>query len=1172
VSDPVSGARRLAFERVSIRRMPGFEAGGFTLDGLSPGVNVVHGPNESGKTTAGRAMRLLLWPGSGEAEVSIAAVLAVAGERWEIDLDRDRVRYRQDGAPSGPPPLPPADAADRYALALHDLLQADARGEDLAAAVAREAAGGYDLEAARQAVGARPRASNPQKRRTEYEAAYAKVREVEEEQRRTASEAADLARLETERAAAREAKDRLELLDAALERARCRERLARAEEELAAFPRAMERLTGEEGERSAELRARLEAAVEARERARSAIGAERRRLAEARLPEGGVPDGLLDALGERREHLARLEQEIEQRGRELAAARARREQALGELGPEAGGERLAAFRVGDWTEVLGLVESGDQLRAERIELEALAAWVGEPVPVEEIDRRMASLSAEAGLLRDWLGQPAAGWRTRVPALVAALVLAAAAVAGGLLVHPGWWGLAAVAGLIVLWCWAGVGRELRDRAALERRHDRVAGAAPIRWQRDAVTKRLEDLDGLSASLHGDRQRSGRQAELARRRARLDADAAALEASRRRLAERLGLAPEVHGLAPAPLAALVHSLGRWRQAQDDVQAAEAALGEARGERERELDAIRRTMAPYGGAEVEEESAPGFDVTDAASTRGAVDALARRAEAHRRAAEALDRLAGEGGELARAEGEIERTDAAWRQLFARLDLEAGDEGALAGLLGRLAGYRSAVRICQEATAALRLAEARLGADGESGESDPVALEAEREAAAAVAGRLEELADRLGGLRERVARAKTRHDLENALAAREAAEEALRDERERDAGAVVAWVLADWLRERTRGVQRPAVMARAAALFARITGGAMRLLDPVGDPPIFRAEDTRAGVSRDLDELSAGRRLQLLVAVRMGFVEEQERGVRVPLVMDETLANSDDASAEALIGAVVELAREGRQVFYFTAQDDEVAKWRAALAASADDVKWQVLGLSEVRRLEAKRRAPRREWRPREREIPEPGKLGREAYGKRLGVPGLDPRSEPGAVHLWYLVEEVDVLHGLLLRGLASWGELQALTSDAGATLPGEGGEGERLEARMAARGRCLQVLFRGWRIGRGRPVDRGVLAASGAVSERFLDEVSDLAERVDAEAAALAAALAEGEVKGFRSDKTEQLAAYLREEGHLDERPVLTAAELRELAFAELAAEIEAGQLTPAAVDELLAQLPD
>ena len=49
-------SERLWFERLELERLPGLERGGFTLDGLSPGVNVIHGPNGSGKTTTARAI------------------------------------------------------------------------------------------------------------------------------------------------------------------------------------------------------------------------------------------------------------------------------------------------------------------------------------------------------------------------------------------------------------------------------------------------------------------------------------------------------------------------------------------------------------------------------------------------------------------------------------------------------------------------------------------------------------------------------------------------------------------------------------------------------------------------------------------------------------------------------------------------------------------------------------------------------------------------------------------------------------------------------------------------------------------------------------------------------------------------------------------------------------
>ena len=52
----------LWFERIHVRRMPGTEPPGFEVRDLSPGVNIVHGPNGVGKTTLARALLAVLWP------------------------------------------------------------------------------------------------------------------------------------------------------------------------------------------------------------------------------------------------------------------------------------------------------------------------------------------------------------------------------------------------------------------------------------------------------------------------------------------------------------------------------------------------------------------------------------------------------------------------------------------------------------------------------------------------------------------------------------------------------------------------------------------------------------------------------------------------------------------------------------------------------------------------------------------------------------------------------------------------------------------------------------------------------------------------------------------------------------------------------------------------------
>src|SRR5690606_19838647 len=111
------------------------------------------------------------------------------------------------------------------------------------------------------------------------------------------------------------------------------------------------------------------------------------------------------------------------------------------------------------------------------------------------------------------------------------------------------------------------------------------------------------------------------------------------------------------------------------------------------------------------------------------------------------------------------------------------------------------------------------------------------------------------------------------------------------------------------TRDQQLPDVFIRARQLFLRITNGAWRLDIGDGETPAFRAFHTVSGMGHALDELSTATRMQLLLAVRLAFVESQEKeqgGPRLPLLLDETLGTCDDARARAVMDSLLTLARD--------------------------------------------------------------------------------------------------------------------------------------------------------------------------------------------------------------------------------------------------------------------------
>ena len=460
--------------------------------------------------------------------------------------------------------------------------------------------------------------------------------------------------------------------------------------------------------------------------------------------------------------------------------------------------------------------------------------------------------------------------------------------------------------------------------------------------------------------------------------------------------------------------------------------------------------------------------------------------------------------------------------REIFAALGLAPEEEPALVAALASLPDYRQARQDLLLAEQDRDRAAAVLGGkpslDEETKNATVEALEEELAHAEATAAREVALAEEIAGIESLLREARQRHDLEAALARRDEAVAALRAAREEDYEAVAGWVLAAHLRRETRDRHQPPVLRRARELFSEITRRRYELRAAGGEVPSLAAYDAETGREQALAELSSGTRLQLLLAVRMAFVEHQEAECAPPIFLDETLATSDPERTAAVIEAVAALAARGRQVFAFMAQPEEVGKWLAVLEdrrREGQPVAHAVIDLAAARRLAVAERRPLAAPAPRHA-VPSPGALDRLAYGRLLGVPALDPWTESvGGVHIWHLVADPAFLYPLLAAGFERWGPAEALL-ERGAARAALGPGGEATLRQASACARALAAALETWRIGRGRTVDRAALATSGAVSQVFLDLVDELCSRVGGDARRLLSALEQHEVKHFYTDK--------------------------------------------------------
>ena len=358
---------------------------------------------------------------------------------------------------------------------------------------------------------------------------------------------------------------------------------------------------------------------------------------------------------------------------------------------------------------------------------------------------------------------------------------------------------------------------------------------------------------------------------------------------------------------------------------------------------------------------------------------------------------------------------------------------------------------------------------------------------------------------------------------------------------------------------LSRPPVMEHAAEYFRMFTGNTYELRLPDVDDPEFSAWDTSEVKSVTLSELSDGTRIQLLLAVRIAFAIEAEQGTKVPLMLDEALSTADPERFRAVAESLVILAKEGRQIFYMTANPADVAAWQTVCGGSGVSG-LNIIDLAEVRELQAAVSDQAMLHITPAPEIPKPGAMTDEQYGIAIGVPPANVSRPVESLHLFYLLrDDLDSLHTLLkearISTVGQWISLSAsgqskhfLTSD--------------FCIRLDAICHCARDIFEARSVGRGRLIDGEVLRESGAVSETFIERLTSLASDLEGDAKRFLAAFddrSEERVKGFRNEAQQRLRDYLENNAYVDSRLVVSDNEIRLRVIEQTKNAINAGVMT-------------
>ena len=1158
--------RTVHFKEIKVQRVSGIGQGeGFTLTDLAPGVNLVHGPNGSGKSTTAKVIQELLWPGqTGLERPTVSGRFACDGYEWLIDVDAGQRTAMRDGKADAPPSSGGAEFRARYHLALHDLVRASEADSHFAATIARESQGGFDLEAAAAALGYNSNPSKPTRESKAVIEIYKKVDEATRLQSGIQSQEATLGSLRADRESTITAVQFITALEKVQEYHQCQRRYEELQVELDAMPPEIALLQGDERKQLDELRLQLE-------KWRNELASQQQHVKQANeeirtcgLPLEPINDSAIVSIQVSHSELLKVESRCNQRQEDLNRANGEAENARNRISDHVTDqqlETLASLDADVRRQMDGFVQNVHQIRAERALLDLQRNHLDQPEPHEIQAFTLDQLKKGADAIGDWLSTPTsaivpASGSGFTPPFITSVVLVGVLGIALAIVHHGAWALMtlAVAG-IVMW-------QLRIRpershevagdakAGNRDRYERIGLGAPSDWTVESVGSHLSNLFAMSAKRALADERAQWLRNLGKEEQALEAKQSQLSEQRVEIEKGLGLKIKVDDTW---LSILIDNILRWQERTASAAGAKEVLESLTKHQGELLDQINQGMEPFGFERLH---------TVTAATQAIEDLQTRQRKyqlAQQRRLDAQGRI----DEL--IQPALEEATGNRTVIYSKLGIDESQEFMLDKWLVSLKEFHElkkerdiAIRDRDKTTESLKGREDLLA-------MPPSEIQLKIEENKDLAARRDELTRSISRIEDAIAKAKVGYELAEALEARETRLTELADARDQRGESIVGAVMTDWLRTSAIEVSRPAVFQLAKKLLAQFSHGELDLeIDERTTPAEFLAGSPN-GLKRPVDHLSIGERVQLLMAVRLAFLEHDE-SLRLPLLLDETLGTSDDIRAGIIIDSVIELAKMGRQVFYFTAQQDEVGKWISRLNAAGVDFK--VTDLAQARKQSAVSARPLTIAPVEIVGLPRPDGLSYFEYGKALGVSAMDPWAHSlDQLHLWHLLQDSQVLHDMMSRHVSTWGQLQTLLKAGGADMFALD---EEILDRVRTKAKVIEEAIRCWRIGRGKPVDRSVILASEVASDTFVDRLAELAQNCMSDAKQFLKCLENKDVLRWRAENTERFATYFEEHGYLSMEEPLTLDQLRIQVMAAIADLLRDGRVDQSQLDGILAEL--
>ncbi|MCO6512337.1 MAG: AAA family ATPase [Aridibacter famidurans] len=367
----------------------------------------------------------------------------------------------------------------------------------------------------------------------------------------------------------------------------------------------------------------------------------------------------------------------------------------------------------------------------------------------------------------------------------------------------------------------------------------------------------------------------------------------------LRSTLKLSPE---LSPDKAIEVVKEASRLRDRLNEADRARERIAERLDPSIERFESETEAIADSAGVAI------GSD--HAAAARAVIDAFdneRRRSEERERLRERLEDLEARADVVV---GNVAEIEADIAELFSAAGASDGDE-----FQRKIAGHQRAAEL-REAVSAARLSVAKTVGDADR--VDRVLAELARTEKADIELRVERVStkiadleasrggskEELGRMRQKMSDIEGETELTELLSELETFRTRLRKGHEEWLANRVALKLLSRVKESYEREKQPAVIRNSGRYFRSITGGAYeRVSVSIEDGTVAVFDERHA--AKSIGQLSRGTKEQLLLSLRLGFIEEYERESEpLPVIVDDVFVNFDEARAEAAANVFWEFA----------------------------------------------------------------------------------------------------------------------------------------------------------------------------------------------------------------------------------------------------------------------------